>query len=128
MYKMKSDQRGVTLIELLIALTILGVLFTFALPAYQATVDTSEEGVVSSNIYTIEMFQEDFFLRNGNYARDLDNIAEIEAAIGWNPRANDGITYAIAAGAAGDTFYDVTATHPDGWTVCVRFPNKIRCP
>ena len=119
-------QRGFTLLELMIALMILGILATFALPAYQSYVATSQEGVARSNIMTIEMFQEDFFLRTGAYANNLANIAAIDAAIGWDPRSDDGITYSIAN--SDGTFYDVTAVHPEGFSVCIRFPAKEACP
>ena len=118
---------GVTLIELLIAIVILGIVFSFALPAYNSYIATSEEGVLRSNMFTIEMFQEDFFLRNGVYADDLADIAAINAAIGWDPRVDDGITYSIDDGDE-TAFYDLTAVHPDGLTVCIRFPAKDACP
>ena len=53
----------------------------------QHYIDTGEEGVLVHNISTIEIFQEDFRLRNGAYAVDLADIAAITAAIGWNPQA-----------------------------------------
>ena len=58
----QRKQSGVTLIELLIALVLLGILFSFAVPAYQSSIDTSQEAVVRSNIMSIEIFQEDFLL------------------------------------------------------------------
>ena len=122
----KRKNRGITLIELLVALVILGVLMSFALPAYQGSVDTAEEGVVRSNIMSIEVFQEDFFLRNGNYANNLADIAAIEGAIGWAPQSDDGTTYSIAN--SDGTLYQVTATTPDGLTVCIRFPDRTVCP
>ena len=121
-----NAQAGITLIELLVAVVILGVLFAFALPAYQSSMDTTEEGVVRGNMESMELFQEDFFLRTGAYANNLADLAAITAAIGWEPRADDGITYSIAN--SDGTFYQVTAVHPDGLTVCVRFPERVPCP
>ncbi len=121
-------QKGFTLIELLVTIVILGVLMAFAIPAYQNYVATSEEGVVRANILTMQVFQEDFFLRTGAYAHDLDDIGEIQAAIGWNPRVDDGITYAIDESLTPTVSYEVTATHPDGWTVCLEMPTKDNCP
>ncbi|MEM7078416.1 MAG: prepilin-type N-terminal cleavage/methylation domain-containing protein [Pseudomonadota bacterium] len=115
---------GFTLIELMITVTILSILLVFAVPTYQTYIRDSQEGVIVSNIHTIEMFQEDELLRTGAYAVGLADIAAIEAAIGWNPRSNDGVLYAVAANGTG---YDVTATHPDGWNVCITFPDKTRC-
>ncbi len=125
-HQRSNYQKGITLAELLVAIVILGVLFAFAIPTYQSYIATSAEGVVRNNIETIEIFQEDFFLRNGAYANNLADIAAIDAAIGWQPRNNDGITYSIAN--SDGTFYQVTAVDPDGLTVCVRFPERIACP
>ncbi len=121
----RAQTGGFTLLELMITLVILGVLVAFALPSFTTNIDTAEEGVVRANMNTIEIFQEDFFLRNGFYAEPLADIAAMQAAIGWDPRVEDGITYAIAN--SDGTFYQLTATHPDGWTVCVRFPEKEPC-
>ena len=123
-FRTTQTQAGITLIELLVALTIVGVLFSFALPAYQTNLDTTEEGVVRTNMHTIEIFQEDFFLQNGVYAVDLANVAAITGLTGWDPR--DQNTYAIAD--SNGTLYDLTSTHPDGWSVCVRYPARITCP
>lgn len=121
---MKTAQ-GFSMVELMIALVIIGVLASFALPQYQQYVGVADEGVVVGNMDTMGLFQEDFFLRNGVYAVDLANIAAIDAAINWNPRTDDGITYSIADGDG--TSYSVTAVHPDGQTVCVTYPANVRC-
>ncbi len=116
---------GYTLTELMITLVIVGVLMSFALPAYQSYIATADEGVVVSNIQSMRMFQEDYFLRNGSYGVNLANIAAIEAEIGWDPQSDDGITYSIADGDGSS--YSVTAVHPDGLTVCITYPANTRC-
>lgn len=124
----KIHSQGFTLIELMITVTILSILLVFGVPGYLNYIDTAEEAVLVNNINTLEVFQEDFFLRTGSYAVDLANIAAIEGAIGWEPQSNDGVLYQIDDGPAGDASdYDVTATHPDGRVVCITFPDKIRC-
>ena len=124
----QKHNRGYTMIELMITVTILAILLVVGVPAYQNYIETSQEAVLVNNIASIEMFQEDFFLRNGNYSVGMANIAAIETAIGWAPQAADGVTYAIADGPSGDASdYNVTATHPDGLTICMTMPNKTRC-
>lgn len=116
---------GFTLLELLIAMVILTVLAGFALPTYQSYVETSQQGVLRTNIMTMSVFQEDFFLRNGTYANNLADIAAIETAIGWEPQSDDGTTYAIAS--SDGTFYQVTATNAEGMSVCLAMPDRTDC-
>jgi len=123
-----ANQRGFSLTELMVALTIIGVLIAFALPSYQASIDTTDRGVLTSNMDTIEMFQEDFRLTNGVYSVDHANLAAITAAIGWDPQIEDGVTYSIGAGGGGATNYQLTAVDPDGITICMQYPEKIVCP
>lgn len=121
---LRPNMSGFTLLELMVVLAIVGVLFSFALSSYQNNIDTAEEGVVRTNMHTIEIFQEDFFMRTGGYANDLANVGIILTAIGWDPR--DEFTYAISA--SDGSRYDLTSTHPDGWTICVRYPERVACP
>ncbi len=125
----RHNASGFTMIELMVTVTILSILLVFAVPAYQSYIETTEEAVLVNNVNTMEVFQEDFFLRNGTYAVGLANIAAIETAIGWEPQSDDGILYAVADGPSGDASdYNVTATHPDGLVICITFPEKTRCP
>ncbi len=116
---------GFTLIELMVAVAIVAILSVFAVPAYQSYVEDSERGVVTTNIYTIEMFQEDYMMRNGEYANDLADIDAIDDEIGWRPKTDDGFTYEIAA--SDGTTYEVTATHPGGLEICIEFPGRDLC-
>ena len=115
---------GFTLLELMIAVAILALLASVGLPAYQGYIQTSREAKLLNNIATIEVFQEDFRLRNGAYQTSGANLGAITAAIGWEPQTNDGIQYSLAASGAG---YSVTATDTEGLSVCMVYPDKTRC-
>jgi prepilin-type N-terminal cleavage/methylation domain-containing protein len=118
-------QRGFTLIELMIAVAIIAIIASVALPLYSGYVQTSREAVLTSNISTMEVFQEDFRLRTGAYLTAAADVAAIEAAIGWRPQDDGGISYRIAAGPAGS--YEVIAVDSAGTTVCLRLPARARC-
>lgn len=119
-----SNTAGFTLAELMIAIGIMAILSAFAMPAYNNYIQTSEQGVLVTNMSTIEVFQEDFRMRNGNYANDLADTAAITAAIDWDPQDTT-VAYSIAA--SGGTTYEVTATSANGISVCLEFPAKDPC-
>lgn len=117
---------GFSLIELLVAIAILGIITVIGLPMYRGYIETSQNGVLVNSLSTIEVFQEDFRMRNGAYAVDLADKAAITAAIQWDPRDGAEYTYSIAD--SDGTFYRVTGTDGDGNTVCLEFPAKTACP
>ena len=101
MSKLQKASRGFTLVELMVTVAIIAVISAIALPLYSGYVQTSREGVLVQNISTIEVFQEDFRMRTGNYLTVAADLDAIEAAIGWRPRDEDGaVTYTIASVAA----------------------------
>lgn len=119
-------ESGFTLVELMIVVGILAVLAAVAVPAYNNYIQTSRVGVLMENIATIEVFQEDFRLRNGVYSAGVFNggaDANLQA-LGWIPSSDDGTTYTIAL--VGGS-YTVTATDNTGTSVCRRFPERVDC-
>ena len=60
--------RGFTLVELMVAVVIIGVLVAIALPNFVEIQRRASEGSVKSNMHTVQMSVEDFGLLNdGNY-------------------------------------------------------------
>lgn len=116
---------GFSLMEMLVAVTIIGIMAAVALPAYNDYIQSSEEATLTASMATMELFQEDFRLRTGSYAVNLADKAAITAAIDWNPR--DENEYVIATSADATALYEVTATSPTGLVLCVQFPDKDRC-
>ena len=120
-----SLQKGFSLIELMIAVAIIAIIAAVGMPAYNGYITTSREGVLVNNVSTIEVFQEDFRLRNGTFLVTAANLAAITAGIGWQPQDDGGVTYVITDPGGGS--YDITATDATGTTVCMTMPEKVRC-
>ncbi len=118
-----TPQSGFSLMEMLVAVMIVGLLAAFAIPAYNDYIDSSEEAALTAEMATIEVFQEDFRLRTGGYAVNLANLAAITPVIDWDPRSDN--TYVLANTAT--TTYRLTGTTPAGVVVCMDFPAKTRC-
>ena len=121
---LRKRSEGFTLLELMIAVAIIAVLAGFALPAYEGYIQTSRDAKLLNNIATIEVFQEDYRLRNGAYETAAANLSAITQAIGWEPQTDDGTTYSLASSGDG---YSVTATDTQGTSVCMIYPDKTRC-
>ena len=122
----KRRSSGFSLIELLVAMGILTIISAIAVPMYTDYIESSQRGVLLNSMATMEVFQEDFRLRNGAYAVDLANIAAITAAIGWEPNDDNGTTYVVADG-DGST-YQLTATNAEGISMCRVYPARDACP
>ena len=121
-----ANQAGWTLVELMVVVGMMAVLAAVALPVYNGYVATSREGALVNNIATIEVFEEDFRLRNGVYQAGVYNAAPDAnlLLLGWQPQQNDGTVYSIVLNGGS---YEVTATDRLGTTVCRRYPEKIAC-
>ncbi|MBO7238279.1 MAG: prepilin-type N-terminal cleavage/methylation domain-containing protein [Elusimicrobiaceae bacterium] len=67
-------KKAFTLIELLVVVLIIGILAAIALPRYQRAVDKSRYAAMIQTARSIEEAQEVFYLENGYYANDFDEL------------------------------------------------------
>ena len=123
---------GVTLIELLIAIAVVGVLASIAWPTYQGYVSSSRESAMLQVMQSVKIYEEDRRVRLGEYvegAYDPSNPSVsggLATTLGWNPAdpdpdisiiaacATDGSASECARGSA----IEITATHTQGETIC----------
>ena len=56
---MNKNQKGFTLIELMVVVVIIGILAAIALPNFMAMQDRAKESAVKSNVHTIQLAIED---------------------------------------------------------------------
>lgn len=135
----KNNNKGVTLIELMIAIAIIGLVAAIAAPLMTEYVSTSREGVLRNNIQSIRLFQDDYRVRNRAFAEGTYTPGDaanqgLRAILGWAPASGeDVVTYVVECNSptadAGDpnclrsSGYTVTATHESypSAPVCMAF-------
>lgn len=67
-------RKGFTLIELMIVMTIVGILATIAVPNYQRALIRAREAVLQENLYSIRSAIDQFYADLGKYP---DNLADL---------------------------------------------------
>ena len=112
---MRQKQKGVTLVEIMIAMGILAVIAAIAMPAYRGYIKTSREAEGWNNLAAIKLAQEEYFLENNRYFPDPDGNASTTAAnlsAYWSPSesgTNRNFEYTVTSTGTG-TSYTATAT------------------
>jgi general secretion pathway protein G len=72
----KKNCRGFSLLELMIAMFILIILLSVALPTFQYTVQHAKETVLKENIHQIEKQIDQFTADKGRLPQSLDELVE----------------------------------------------------
>lgn len=74
---MRGSESGFTLVELLIVIVILGVLAGIVVFSVSGISDRGDTAACESNLKTVEVAQEAFYAKNGEYAA---SVASLESA------------------------------------------------
>ena len=83
--KQNSDQRGFTLVELLLVLVILALIAGLVLPGIIGKAESAKAKAASSQISRISMSVESFYLDTGNTPSSLDELVSQPSGVtGWN--------------------------------------------
>ena len=105
-----NQSRGFSLIELLMALAIAGILFAVALPAYNDYVVRSHRADAHGALLDISARQERFMAQNNTYTTEVQGAGGLN--MGTSTSSAEYYDMSVAACGTGDisTCYVVTAT------------------
>jgi len=74
MLTIKKNQKGFTLVEVLLVVVILGILAAVALPRFLTTRDESQKRTCQSNLSAMNGAIEEYQFINGAFPTDIDTI------------------------------------------------------
>lgn len=110
----RPAQRGLTLIELMIALVVLGLLAGLALPSFLDSVRKSRRSDAFAALNTVMQAQERFRSNRANYAASITNAANGSPPGLALPGTSGGGHYTLSLDNVTATGYEVIATAAAG--------------
>jgi type IV pilus assembly protein PilE len=106
---MQRTQSGVTLIELIIVMLVVGILASIAIPSYRQYVMRTHRVEAKSALTNLAAAQEKFYLQNNTYAGSSELDDAPPAGLGI-PATTENGWYSLAITAADADGFSATAT------------------
>jgi len=94
-----TSQAGLTLLEMLVVLVLIGMLVTLALPRYFTHIDRTREIVLRENLFVLRQNLDRFYGDNARYPMDLQELVTKRyiRAIPLDPITESNATWVVVA-------------------------------
>ena len=108
----RAKMTGMTIIELMLVMAIIGIITAIAYPAYQDNVRKSNRTVAKTALLQVAAKQEQWFLNNKSYTNSLTNLGYTNGNLSQDGVIGDATAgiYVISIPASTATSFTLTAT------------------
>lgn len=115
-----SRSAGFTLIEIMVAIAVIGIITAIAVPTYREYILSSRANTMEYNMASLRVLMEDYRLDNGDYGAvgTLNGEAAISNRFNWHPDSDLG-GYTFTMNVMANT-YDIWVVHDESgnWRRC----------
>ena len=111
---MQRARAGFTLIELMVVVTVIGILAMMAIPRFNNTKGKANFTAIKSDLRNLALAEELYFVDHQHYTTALDSL---------NVKLSTGVVLAVSE--ASNSGWSATAHHPSSWprTCAIYFGN-----
>lgn len=106
----KTQIKGFSLVELMIAIAITGIIAAVAIPSYVSSIQKSRRSDATATLMRLAVSQEKFYSQHGTYTTDLSSAAGLNNGSTASTQGYYGISATAGATGSITTSFILTAT------------------